>query len=283
MQIVTSHAGVRSILHDPAWVVPPARPDGTTGTLAWLRAGVPRFCSGPDHERRRALAERELRGIDPAALRRAAAERTHAMLAGARSADIVTLVARPVPLAALASALGAPGADLDVVIRSVPAVAAAYQPGAGAELRRDADAAVGRLLRVLGPDPNEAAAGRIGLLVQACEATAGLIVSAMRLAPGLPGPAAGWPVEALVAETLRFDPPARSMRRQAGPDGETIVLDIAAANRDPAVFEEPDRFDPGRERRLHLAFGDGLRPCPGAAHAVALACGVVETMLLRPG
>src|SRR5207247_8989693 len=60
MQVVTSHAGVRSILTDPAWVVPPAQPDGTTGTLAWLRASVPRFCSGPDHERRRALAEREL-------------------------------------------------------------------------------------------------------------------------------------------------------------------------------------------------------------------------------
>jgi cytochrome P450 len=282
MQVVTSHAGVRSILTDPAWVVPPAQPDGTTGTLAWLRASVPRFCSGADHERRRALAERELGRIEPDALRRAAAERTLAVLAAApKTADLVALVARPVPLATLASALGVSDADLDVVTGYVPAVAAAYQPGASEQLRRDADTAVGRLLRVLGPDPDEAAAGRIGLLVQACDATAGLVANTVRQARDLHGAAAGWPVEALVEETLRFDPPARGTRRQAGPGGETVLLDLAAANRDPAAFADPDRFDPGRGRGPHLAFGHGLRPCPGAAHAVALACGVVEAVLGR--
>ena len=46
--------------------------------------------------------------------------------------------------------------------------------------------------------------------------------------------------------------------------GELVIFDIGAANHDPAAFAEPDRFDPGRDIRRHLAFGHGLRYCIGA-------------------
>jgi cytochrome P450 len=59
-----------------------------------------------------------------------------------------------------------------------------------------------------------------------------------------------------------------------------MVLDIAAANRDSAVFADPDGFAPLRpDAGRHLTFGAGPRPCPGAAQARALACGVLDAAL----
>lgn len=84
--------------------------------------------------------------------------------------------------------------------------------------------------------------------------------------------------EAVVEETLRFDPPVHLTARFAQADleiaghrlrrGEQIVLALAGANRDPAVFEHPDQFDPGRRNaRDHLAFSGGIHFCVGAALA----------------
>jgi pentalenolactone synthase len=46
--------------------------------------------------------------------------------------------------------------------------------------------------------------------------------------------------------------------------GELVLLDIGAANHDPTVFTDPDRFDPTRHGAPHLAFGHGARYCIGA-------------------
>jgi cytochrome P450 len=45
--------------------------------------------------------------------------------------------------------------------------------------------------------------------------------------------------------------------------GTYVTLCIGAANRDPAVFAEPDRLDLGREPNRHLAFGLGVHQCAG--------------------
>ena len=45
---------------------------------------------------------------------------------------------------------------------------------------------------------------------------------------------------------------------------ELVTLSLAGANRDPAVFADPDRFDVRRENaRLHLAFAQGPHVCVG--------------------
>jgi cytochrome P450 len=79
---------------------------------------------------------------------------------------------------------------------------------------------------------------------------------------------------AIVEETLRYDPPVQLVGRIAGEDmsiggvdvprGETMMLLLAAAHRDPAVTERPDEFDPSRAAIRHLAFGLGPHFCLGA-------------------
>jgi len=140
-------------------------------------------------------------------------------------------------------------------------VAAAYL--AGTADPKLADASVARLTELLPAGPAELVAARIGLLIQGYTATAGLIGTSV--AEGL---AAGGrtPAAELVGRTLRSHPPVLVTRR-VGPDGEAITLDLSCA--------APD--DPEGP----LAFGYGVRPCPGAAQACALAEGAAEPLLAR--
>jgi cytochrome P450 len=48
------------------------------------------------------------------------------------------------------------------------------------------------------------------------------------------------------------------------PAGSTVLLLIAAANRDPGFCDDPERFDVGRVPGRHLAFGLGIHFCLGA-------------------
>jgi len=80
---------------------------------------------------------------------------------------------------------------------------------------------------------------------------------------------------AAVEEALRIESPVQALYRRTTADatvngttipaGERVHLVWASANRDPAVFGEPDRFRLDRpELRTHLAFGFGPHYCPGA-------------------
>ena len=81
-------------------------------------------------------------------------------------------------------------------------------------------------------------------------------------------------VDAAVDESLRLEPAAAVIDRYATVDvslggaavarGDLVRLSLAGANRDPAVFDEPDRFDLGRPNlRRHLAFARGPHVCVG--------------------
>jgi len=77
-----------------------------------------------------------------------------------------------------------------------------------------------------------------------------------------------------IEEMLRYDSPVQATVRipveeielsgQRIPPGALVVVGIGAANRDPAVFPEPDRFDVARTDNRHLSFGFGAHFCLGA-------------------
>ncbi len=80
--------------------------------------------------------------------------------------------------------------------------------------------------------------------------------------------------ESAVEETLRFDSPIRMFFRTTTaptvlggvviPAETRVGVLFAAANRDPAKFAAPDRFDIGRKPNAHLAFGASVHLCLGA-------------------
>ena len=77
-----------------------------------------------------------------------------------------------------------------------------------------------------------------------------------------------------IEEMLRFDGPLTETARIATATGtigtcpvtagDTLTVSLAAANRDPAVFDRPDEFDLRRTDNPHLAFGGGIHACLGA-------------------
>ena len=81
-------------------------------------------------------------------------------------------------------------------------------------------------------------------------------------------------INTAVEELLRFGPPVQMTARIATADAELagqviakgteVIALIAAANRDPEVFEDADRLDIARRDNRHLSFGGGIHHCLGA-------------------
>ena len=84
-------------------------------------------------------------------------------------------------------------------------------------------------------------------------------------------------IQTAVEEVLRYDSPVQMTSRIASDKleiggqtiqkGEKMHLCLGSANRDPVQFPNPDRFDVLRQENNHLAFGDGIHYCLGAALA----------------
>ncbi|WP_086850655.1 hypothetical protein [Amycolatopsis kentuckyensis] len=183
-----------------------------------------RFSNGADHVRRRALAVELLGSLDVDLLQDSAFTRTRRIVSGVEVVDVMARIARPVPVGVLAEALGLPDVSADVI-----PVAAAYHPHVTPDAA--AEAALTRLIAVCG-GPTELAAARIGLLVQACDATAGLIGN--RLFAALTGKPAEQPVLAT--------------RRRV--DGSDVTVPLAGT-----PFGAGPRACPGSRHALALAAG----------------------------
>ena len=84
-------------------------------------------------------------------------------------------------------------------------------------------------------------------------------------------------IKAAIEEVLRYESSNQlgnrmtveqvELRGVMMPPGTPITLCIGAANRDPAQFEDPERFDIGRTPNRHLAFATGAHQCAGMALA----------------
>ena len=188
--------------------------------------------------------------------------------------------------------------DLANVLGSAHQVADRFERGAAAlfslceflgaiveaRRRRGAEGAlIDKLVPSLAPggalDEDELIANCVLLLFAGYETTTHLIangtwlllerpddIAALRADPAL--------MAGAVEEILRVESPVRYVSRVAAEDftlrgksiakGDRIFLMLAAANRDPEVFADPDRFDIRRTPNRQLAFGYGMHFCVGA-------------------
>ncbi|HSC39771.1 MAG TPA: cytochrome P450, partial [Chitinophagaceae bacterium] len=131
-----------------------------------------------------------------------------------------------------------------------------------------------------------------GLLIQSYDACRGILGNALLhflRGPGLAPPkdrGMDYWLQA-VTEIFRFDPPVHHTRRVASEDivagddvikkGQTILLVLAAANRDAGQFAHPDRYDPARpNNNTHLGFGFGAHMCVAKAFSTQLAAEALQ-------
>lgn len=235
--------------------------------------------------------------------------------------DLVSSFTRPLPTIVMAEILGVPAGDRDrFVAWSDEAVAHAYLPdpaptGADFEsyirsqIERARDEPGETLLHYLIDerdgqgslsDDQLHAAVRL-LIIAGNETTANLLGT---LFHQLLVERARWErllneperIDAAVEEALRFDPPLNWVPRvtasvcpvghHAVPEGSHVGLGVGAANRDPAVFDQPDVFDLDRDdiRNRHLTFGYGEHYCLGAVLArVEASTALARVMARLPG
>jgi len=238
------------------------------------------------------------------------------LLAGATGAELRRAFAGPLAAATVAYSLGVPREEVgellawyDQIVSGVNAITAGAGVPAGAE--RAFGALSARLADVIG-DPSSllgtvAASGGLGtreivsnaavLLFGGIETTEGMICNSvlelLRNPPALAAVRADPQlVDRAVDESLRLEPAAAVIDRYATEDvslagaeilaGEFVRLSITAANRDPALFAETDRFDLERQNtRRHLAFAHGPHVCLGVHLARLEARAALAGLLAR--
>jgi cytochrome P450 len=189
---------------------------------------------------------------------------------------------------------------------SATSTGSAYQAGRGAfgALRASIEEVIGRrgassLLAAAagsgGLSTDEVVSNAAVLMFGGIETTEGMICNAILHLLSDPGQlglvlADRQLLSGAVEESLRLEPSAAVVDRYAtagvplGPArirrGDLVIVSIAAANRDPAVFADPDRFDIRRvNARQNLGFARGPHFCPGAQLARIETCAAIEAML----
>jgi cytochrome P450 len=259
-----------------------------------------------DPFRRAAVRER----LTPAVA--AEADRLIDALAPAGAGELRRGFAGPLAAATMARALGVPEADTAALLEAYDAIVAAVDDiSAGRAHTRDG---YSTLTRILWPPPEGslvgAAAEALGrepalsnagvLLFGGIETTEGMIANALVHLLSHPDQLALVGAEpALLAnaleESLRLEPAAAAVDRYATAEtelagariarGDLVRVSISAANRDPAVFADPDRFDVRRPNaRRHIAFAHGPHVCLGMHLARLEALVALERLFARlPG
>lgn len=258
------------------------------------------YRSGDDHRRLRAPLSRAFTPRALASFEPEVAARARALAAGldGRGFDLVAEFAKPLPLGMIATLLGVPDSELDNLQAWSMALIAALEPAAPRAVFTAADdaaaamkALLADLLKLRRADPghdllsvvatsglplsdDELLHNAIFLLSAGHDTTTAVLTGAVALLIENPGQQRLLSAPHAVDELVRLISPAQMISRVASAPieigdgvvqtGAPILLGLAAANRDPAVFADPDRLDLARPQTGHLGFGFGPHVCLGA-------------------
>jgi cytochrome P450 len=261
-----------------------------------------RMSDGPMHMRMKPGVAAKLTSLDPTRITGVAnawAGQLVDELEPATHPARITDFAFRLPVYVIASALGVAAASLaqtaSWVSDFVRCLAPASAPEQVAHGKAAADLLARQFRALLGRDQTDASvANTVGYLSQAYEATAGLIGNTLVVLGREPAARAQASasadfLRAVVREVVRYDAPVQNTRRfiagagvvagQAMKEGDAVLVILAAANRDPSVNAEPERFDPLRRERHAFTFGLGAHVCPGEALATTIAEVGVQRLL----
>jgi cytochrome P450 len=254
----------------------------------------------PRHTRLRRLAEKAFTPARAAALRpfleRTAGELIDAMTDRPGPADLMAALAMPLPIAATAELFGVGPSEVDGLRAAADPLIGAADPGSWLNL----DAYISGLIEIRGRRPGD---DLITALIRVHDGAGDRFTHAEMVSMGVTLIFLGYPkvahtiatgvirllsggdlsamandpprVRRAVEEILRLQPGCgmESLPRLSTQDltlggveipvGATIFAPLEAANRDPAVFADPDRFDPSRDSEENLSFGYGVHRCLG--------------------
>jgi cytochrome P450 len=237
-------------------------------------------------------------------------------------ADLVESLAFPLPITVICELLGVPEMDRAAFRKTSTEVVAPSSPGSEydavvhlaeylTELIADkqrggpSDDLLSDLIRTTAEDGDRLSAGELRgmaylLLIAGHETTVNLIANGVHALLTHPGQLAALRadmglLDGAIEEMLRWEGPveAATFRFAAEPmeiagvpiaQGESVLVGLTAADRDPQRYADPDRFDIRRDPRGHVAFGHGIHFCLGAPLARLEGRTAIRSLLERaPG
>ncbi|WP_151632082.1 cytochrome P450 [Noviherbaspirillum aerium] len=306
---VYRHADCARLLQSGSAHIPALNPDSERqlGATARLVAGrLARLANPPSHALFRRALLRLFEQLQPVAM----AGLVDRLIGAAPQLDWVEAVCARLPMLAVMKGFGFPEEDIACLLPCAARLTQVMLPNKSPQQVADVNSVIGAVYPVVErhlrhcagwqvPDDDDTRAilnaNLIGMLIQSVDAGRGLLANVLLQAMNQPcEPSRMTPAEwrAWVSETLRFDPPIHNTRRVLTEDmeiggallrrGDTALLVLAAANRDAAVFERPERFDPKRPNNdAHLGFGAGMHQCAARHYAEALAAETMSALFAR--